>query len=586
MRPVAWLTAIVVSQGKGEPFFDEQARALIKGLVLHVLTSDTFAGRRNLVTVRQLLLSGDTATRSILEEMGEADIPSAFDLLFEGMRRNPHFSGIVKGAGDAFGTLSTSSERTFANILSTAANHTEFIDSPPMQRSLSSTTPGFSLAKLKTDPMGVSLFLSLPQRFMNTHFRWLRMIVSLVITEMEKTPGRPASGHPVLLALDEFAGLKKLEVIENAAAQIAGFGVKLFFIVQSLAQLKSVYGDGWEVFLANAGLKVFFSVEDGFTREYVSRFIGETEVLRDTESQSTTLGSSTGWSSSTSVSNSSGYNSSSGFNVGSSTTSSAGALWGSAQSSSSSGFSSSSGSSTSVSNSSSYGTSQTESESHTRGLSQTIHKRALLTPDEVGILFSRIDDKDHNAYPGLALALIPGSHPTIVRRTNYFEDPYFVRKFDPHPDHGITKLAERISVEIVPGKPSARDALASNFGEENTQQAYALVQSIFNDYPSLEKIRPNNLDFLARIILEGADRSARDATEDGRPHTVPETLSLMAKFAGVYFAQNPSAETIRVLYGDDAKGKAAKKKMKERFSFWGGVLMVAIILFARFVKTH
>ena len=40
---------------------------------------------------------------------------------------------------------------------------------------------------------------------------------------------------------------------ETAAAQIAGYGVKLFFVLQSLEPLKAVYKDNWETFLANSG---------------------------------------------------------------------------------------------------------------------------------------------------------------------------------------------------------------------------------------------------------------------------------------------------------------------------------------------
>ena len=79
------------------------------------------------------------------------------------------------------------------------------------------------------------------------------MMIALTVTEMEKVRGRPATGHPVLMVLDEFAGLKRMEVIENAVAQIAGYGVKLFFVLQSLEQLKAVYKDNWETFLANSG---------------------------------------------------------------------------------------------------------------------------------------------------------------------------------------------------------------------------------------------------------------------------------------------------------------------------------------------
>ena len=100
--------------------------------------------------------------------------------------------------------------------------------------------------------------------------------------------------------LDEFAGLKRMEVIEHAVAQIAGYGVKMFFVLQSLEQLKGAYKENWETFLANSGLKVFFNLEDNFSRDYVSKLIGETEVVREVrsssegESESESLSRSTG----------------------------------------------------------------------------------------------------------------------------------------------------------------------------------------------------------------------------------------------------------------------------------------------------
>ena len=129
---------------------------------------------------------------------------------------------------------------------------------------------------------------------------------------MEKVRGRPATGHPVLMVLDEFAGLKRMEVIENAVAQIAGYGVKLFFVLQSLEQLKAVYKDNWETFLANSGLKVFFNLEDNFSRDYVSKLIGETEVIREVRSESDSTSESESTSRSVSRSESHGRSSSTG----------------------------------------------------------------------------------------------------------------------------------------------------------------------------------------------------------------------------------------------------------------------------------
>jgi len=161
--------------------------------------------------------------------------------------------------------------------------NTEFLDSPGMRRLLAKSD--FKLSELKTNPRGMTLYLSLPQRDMEFHYRWLRMMVALITAQMEITRGQPVTGHRVLMVLDEFAGLKRMTSIENAVAQIAGFGVKLFFVLQSLPQLKDIYKDNWETFLTNAGLKIFFSIEDHFTRDYVSKLIGETEIIRVVQSE-------------------------------------------------------------------------------------------------------------------------------------------------------------------------------------------------------------------------------------------------------------------------------------------------------------
>lgn len=211
----------------------------------------------------------------------------------------------------------------------------------------------------------------------------------------------PATGHRLLMVLDEFAGLRRMEVLENAAAQIAGFGVKMFFIVQTLGQLKDIYKENWQTFLANSGLHLFAQIDDEFTRKYVSDAIGETEILRRTasfnSSNSTTQGTSTG-------PGSMGGGRNAGMNF-------LAAAIPSVTSSSSS------------------------TSSTTQGWSESIHKTHLLSPSEVGRAFARIDDKSNIAYPGLSLALVSGRNPLLVHKANYYDDETFLTLFDPHPDH-------------------------------------------------------------------------------------------------------------------------------------------------------
>jgi len=467
---------VVVHEGAAaDPFWDESARAMVKGLLLHVLTAPRYEGRRNLNTVRKLITRGDWESIDELRQAGETDLPPAHGLLWTGLANNPAFDGLVAGIGDSFTNMLLNSPKQYESVLQVANRNTEFIDSPAMQRLLGASD--FQLSDLKTRPEGLSLYLCLPQRYMSTHYRWLRMMIALTVTEMEKVRGRPKAGHSVLLLLDEFAGLKRMEVIEHAVAQIAGYGMKLFFVLQSLEQLKGVYKDNWETFLANAGLKVFFNLEDNFSREYVSKLIGETEVVREVRSASEGVSESESLSRSTSQSrsesrgrsSSTGTSETEGTNTGRSwgVNSSEGRSWnfnwnpggflgrvwqgGSTGQSESRGKSRgwTEGKSHSTSRSRTDGTSETQgtsisetegvthgtSQSRTSGSSETIHKRALVTPDEIGQLFARIDDRAHHAYPGLALAVISGARPVALRRVNYFEDFQFTGLFDPHPDH-------------------------------------------------------------------------------------------------------------------------------------------------------
>src|ERR1035437_2123950 len=483
---------VVIHEGSNDPFWDESARAMVKGLLLHVLTAPQYEGRRNLIILRKLITRGDWETIETLREAGEKDIPPAHGLLWTGLANNQAFDGLVAGIGDSFTNMLLNSPKQFESVLQVANRNTEFIDSPAMQRCLEASD--FQLSDLKTRPEGLSVYLSLPQRYMSTHYGWLRMMIALIVTEMEKVRGKPATGHPVLMVLDEFAGLKRMEVIENAVAQIAGYGVKLFFVLQSLEHLKAVYKDNWETFLANSGLKMFFNLEDNFSRDYVSKLIGETKVIREvrSESDSTSESESTsrsvsrsenrGRSSSTGVSESDGTNSSvsSGTSGGSNWSRTkgktknygrswtpvsimfgAGRMKGNLQQNDSRSWSDSlstggskgwnkgrsDGVSHGTSRSQTDGTSETSgvsetegttrgtSESRTAGTSETVHKRALVTPDEIGQLFSRIDDRAHQAYPGLALVVISGARPVALRRVNYYEDFQFMGLFDPNPDY-------------------------------------------------------------------------------------------------------------------------------------------------------
>src|SRR6185312_14245556 len=227
---------VVVREDSKNPFFDETARVMVLALILHVVSAPEYEGRRNLVNVRQLLLAGDQELVAALKENGETDIPSGRKLLWAAMTRSTAFEGKVSRLAENLLEMATSSPKEFTDVVSTATVNTDWIDSPGMTETLEYSD--FAVSDLKTRREGMTVYLSLPLGYLSTHFRWLRMMIALTITEMEKIPGGPASGAPVLMVLDEFLLLKRMPVIENALAYMASYGVRMLFAVQSLAAMK------------------------------------------------------------------------------------------------------------------------------------------------------------------------------------------------------------------------------------------------------------------------------------------------------------------------------------------------------------
>jgi type IV secretion system protein VirD4 len=165
------------------------------------------------------------------------------------------------------------------SVASTARRQTSFLDFKSIQTVLSKND--FDLGSLKTEP--TTIYLCLPATRMGTCNRWLRLFINLALSAMETNPTKPDT--PVLFCLDEFATLGHMETIENAAGQIAGFGVKLWPIIQDLGQLETLYEKRWQTFMANAGVLQFFGNSDLTTLKWISERLGDTTMRVMTQSE-------------------------------------------------------------------------------------------------------------------------------------------------------------------------------------------------------------------------------------------------------------------------------------------------------------
>ena len=240
----------------GEAHWNEEAKALISGLILSIVTSEP-APTRTLATLRDRLTLA----------------PAAFTAQLEAMQAQGGLA--ARAANRHLGK----SDREAAGVLSAAQRHTHFLDSPRMSAVLGRSD--FTFADVKTQP--TTVYLVLPPDRLATYARWLRLMLAQGLTDLARAPASPA--RPVLFLLDEFAALGRLEPVERAMGLMAGYGIQLWPILQDVHQLRALYERRAGTFLSNAGVLQIFGVNDHDSAKLVSDLLGQETVVFETMSR-------------------------------------------------------------------------------------------------------------------------------------------------------------------------------------------------------------------------------------------------------------------------------------------------------------
>ena len=276
--------SIVTRRGSTDPFWDEEAKALLMGLLLYVALDEREQEDRTLGRVRDIISMGKDALTEVLLQMVENPNP------------------IVCSTAER--TLSKE-EKLRSNVLASLQSHTHFLDSPRIRKSLHASS--FKFEDLKSSKMTV--YLVLPADRLETFGRWLRLLVQQALTvnarNIEVKPDKP-----ILFLLDEMAALGRLTMVEQAYGLMAGFGMQLWGIIQDLSQLERIYEKGWETFIGNSGVLQYFGSRDHKTAEYFSKLCGVTTIQKFSFPRA--IARAVGWSSSTSSGGQGGGSSSSG----------------------------------------------------------------------------------------------------------------------------------------------------------------------------------------------------------------------------------------------------------------------------------
>jgi type IV secretion system protein VirD4 len=130
-----------------------------------------------------------------------------------------------------------------------------------------------------TNGKPTSLYLVVPPSDISRTKPLIRLILNQIGRRLTEDLTATTQRRRVLLMLDEFPALGRLDFFESALAFMAGYGLKSFLIAQSLNQIERAYGPNNSI-LDNCHVRVSFSTNDERTAKRVSDALGVATELR------------------------------------------------------------------------------------------------------------------------------------------------------------------------------------------------------------------------------------------------------------------------------------------------------------------
>jgi type IV secretion system protein VirD4 len=239
--------------------WEKTSHSLLVGAILHVLYAEadkTLAGVANFLSDPKRSLSATMAAMMTTPHLGEA---------------GPH--PVIASAARE---LLNKSENERSGVLSTAMSFLGLYRDPVVAAVTSRCD--WRIADLVDDKDPVSLFLVVPPSDISRTKPLIRLMLNQIgrrLTEDLIAPKR----HRLLLMLDEFPALGRLDFFESALAFMAGYNIKAFLIAQSLNQIEKAYGSNNSI-LDNCHVRVSFATNDERTAKRVSDALGTATELR------------------------------------------------------------------------------------------------------------------------------------------------------------------------------------------------------------------------------------------------------------------------------------------------------------------
>lgn len=238
--------------------WEKTGHALLVGVILHVLYAEE---DKTLAGCAKFLSDPDRTFAATLRLM--------MSTLHLGDRPHPVVAQAAR-------ELQNKSENERSGVLSTALSFLSLYRDPVVAEVTS--VSDWTVEGLVMGERPMSLYLACPPSDVSRTKPLMRLVLNQIarrLTEQEPDPSR----RKLLLMLDEFPALGRLDFFETALAFMAGYGVRAFLVAQSLNQIEKAYGPN-NAILDNCHVRVAFATNDERTAKRISEALGTKTELR------------------------------------------------------------------------------------------------------------------------------------------------------------------------------------------------------------------------------------------------------------------------------------------------------------------
>jgi type IV secretion system protein VirD4 len=239
--------------------WEKTSHSLLVGAILHVLYAEA-----------------DKTLAGVAQFLSDPQRPITHTL--RRMMTTPHLGETVHPViASAARELLNKSDNERSGVLSTAMSFLGLYRDPTV--AAITRRCEWRIAELVDPERPASLYLVVPPSDISRTKPLMRLLLNQIGRRLTEDLKGATDRRPLLLMLDEFPALGRLDFFESALAFIAGYNLRAVLIAQSLNQIEKAYGPNNAV-LDNCHVRVAFATNDERTGKRISDALGTATELR------------------------------------------------------------------------------------------------------------------------------------------------------------------------------------------------------------------------------------------------------------------------------------------------------------------